>query len=162
MTAMGRIAGIAIVLLLASACATHPTQAPHSALSRPTADTIAQRLNAVYARWRGTPYRWGGNSKEGMDCSAFVQRVFKEGFGVDLPRSTREQGRVGSAVRMRWLQPGDLLFFRPGRGTQHVGIYMGDDQFIHASTSKGVTRGSLADRYWRRSLTGVRRIPLRR
>lgn len=162
MTGVGRIAGIAIVLLLASACATRPTQAPRSALPRPTADTIAQRLDAVYARWRGTPYRWGGNSREGMDCSAFVQRAFKEGFGVDLPRSTREQGRVGSAVRMRWLQPGDLLFFRPRRQAQHVGIYMGDDQFIHASTSKGVTRSSLEDRYWRRSLTGVRRIPLRR
>ena len=138
-----------------SACASRPVTPDNNTKA---AARITARLEQSFAHWEGTPYRWGGTDNTGMDCSAFVQRSYQEAFGIQLPRSTREQQRVGKGVHSRWLRPGDLLFFRPTRGYRHVGIYIGDNRFIHASTSAGVTRGNLNDRYWRRSLTGVRRI----
>lgn len=117
-------------------------------------------LDAQYQQWRGVPYRYGGTDKRGTDCSGFVYRTFLDRFARPLPRTTRAQSRIGQRVSPRALQPGDLLFFKTGRGPYglHVGIYYTDQTFIHASTRRGVIRSSLRDAYWQRTFWQARRV----
>lgn len=113
-------------------------------------------LRAQVDRWMGTPYRWGGQDLNGVDCSAFVQSVVADALGVRIPRTTSEQKSVGHSVGGD-LRPADLLFFRTPKRTDHVGIYLGDGQFAHASTSRGVMVSSLDERYWDRAFEMARR-----
>lgn len=111
----------------------------------------------------GTPYVWGGNSLvNGVDCSGLVQQVFAS-FGIQLPRVTYEQIGVGASVKVKNIQPGDLVFFdtdHTKNGPDHVGIYMGGGKFIHAPRpGQGVKISSLADAYYMDRLMGIRRIP---
>ncbi|GLK89822.1 hypothetical protein GCM10017655_28840 [Pseudomonas turukhanskensis] len=111
----------------------------------------------------GTRYRFGGTSANtGFDCSGFIGYLFKEEAGMSLPRSTREMINLDAPLVARDdLQPGDLLFFSTrGRGrVSHAGIYLGDDQFIHSSSSKsgGVRVDSLDDKYWSRTFIEAKR-----
>lgn len=111
----------------------------------------------------GTRYRYGGSTvKSGFDCSGFIGYLFKEELGMQLPRSTREMININAPlVEREELEPGDLLFFSTnGRGrVSHAGIYLGDDQFIHSSSSRsgGVRVDSLEDRYWNRTFIEAKR-----
>ena len=108
----------------------------------------------------GKPYRFGGRTPtSGFDCSGLVQYVYGQ-QGLDLPRTARRQARAGRHVERRELEPGDLVFFRiGGELINHVGIYTGDDEFIHAPRSgKAVCRESLHNPWWRRRYAGARRI----
>ena len=112
----------------------------------------------------GTPYRYGGAStRTGFDCSGFVSFLFRNEAGIELPRSTREMIKLDAPVVKRGeLKPGDLVFFNNrGRGrVSHAGIYIGDDQFIHSSSSRsgGVRVDSLDDSYWRASYMKAKRV----
>ena len=108
-----------------------------------------------------TPYRFGGNSRKGIDCSAFVQQVFRE-VEVDLPRSAREQYRVGAKIERDQMQKGDLIFFRTyARFPSHVGIYLGEGKMIHASSrSRRVVVTSIDHPYYVKRYIGARRISL--
>ena len=112
----------------------------------------------------GTPYRYGGSSrKTGIDCSGFVSYVYKEELGIKLPRTTGDLLKMDAPVVARVdLEPGDLILFNVrGRGrVTHVGIYMGDDQFIHSSSrrSGGVRVDSLNSRYWNSSYLQAKRV----
>jgi cell wall-associated NlpC family hydrolase len=111
----------------------------------------------------GTRYRYGGSTvSSGFDCSGFIGYLFKEELGMQLPRSTREMINIDAPlVERAELEPGDLLFFSTnGRGrVSHAGIYLGDDQFIHSSSSRsgGVRVDSLEDRYWNRTFIEAKR-----
>lgn len=110
-------------------------------------------------QWRGTPYRLGGDSRQGIDCSAFVQQTFKDQFRIALPRTTSQQMRVGTEInRGEPLLVGDLLFFRIGYVGKHVGIYLGEGEFMHASTQDGVTVSDLNDLYWKKTFWRTRRV----
>jgi lipoprotein Spr len=111
-----------------------------------------------YASWKGVRYRLGGDTKRGIDCSAFVQRTFREQFGLDLPRSTSEQQGTGKEISRSRLRPGDLVLFRAGSTGRHVGIYLGNDNFVHASTSSGVMISSLNEDYWKKRYREARRV----
>ncbi|MBI5511483.1 MAG: C40 family peptidase [Deltaproteobacteria bacterium] len=117
-------------------------------------------LNKTVDRWVGTPYLWGGVSHRGIDCSGFTRQVFREAFSVELPRNSREQFATGAKVERPQLKAGDLVFFDTmDRGTvTHVGVYLGDGMFAHASSSKGVTRADLAAKYHQRAFWGSRRL----
>ncbi|QDJ12862.1 endopeptidase [Mergibacter septicus] len=117
-------------------------------------------LDEQYKQWENTPYRLGGNSYRGIDCSAFVMRVFAEGFTVHLPRTTVGQSKTGIRITKDQLQTGDLVFFKTGQGPNgyHVGIYVKEGHFIHASTSKGVTYSSLNNSYWKKVFWQARRV----
>lgn len=121
-------------------------------------DAIVNRLMQQYDRWEGTPYRLGGITKSGVDCSAFVQQVMKAAFNVDLPRTTRQQINFGSSVNPRRMKTGDIVFFQTGRNTLHVGIMLNDGNFMHAGTSTGVTIAHLGENYWRQRFIRARRV----
>lgn len=105
----------------------------------------------------GVPYRSGGTTPAGFDCSGYVSYVFKH-FGIDLVHTAAGQYNAGPAVNKANLQPGDLVFFNTGGGISHSGIYVGNNQFIHASTSQGVIISSLEDSYWAPKYRGANRI----
>lgn len=119
----------------------------------------AQRLKSIVDGYLGVPYREGGMNRYGLDCSGFVCRVYRE-VDVKLPHSSRKLAVMGRPISRRNALPGDLVFFKGGRyhGINHVGIYMGDNQIIHASRERGITYASLNTDYFRRSFAGIRRI----
>lgn len=117
------------------------------------------RLLIDVVSYLGTPYMYGGNTKEGIDCSGFTARVYESGASQQLPRSAKGQFGVGSPVAKSNLAFGDLVFFNTtGRRPSHVGIYIEDDLFAHASVTRGVTFSSLESTYYRKRFVGARRI----
>lgn len=109
----------------------------------------------------GVRYKWGGNNPDtGFDCSGLVVYAALQSLGLQLPRSTSELAHAGTAVSRQELQPGDLVFFNTlGRRYSHVGIYVGDNQFVHAPNSRGVVRIEKMDmRYWSKRFNGARRL----
>lgn len=111
---------------------------------------LEQKLMAFHREWKGTPYRYGGMSKRGVDCSAFVYLAYKDILGRKLPRTTADQKNLGHKVSKRELKTGDLVFFKTGWSTRHVGIYLSESKFLHASTSQGVMISTLNNSYWKR------------
>ncbi len=109
----------------------------------------------------GVDYRFGGNTPDqGLDCSGLIRYVFQQATGISLPRSAREQARVGQSIKRDDLQPGDLVFFNTRRFQfSHVGLYIGDNRFIHApSTGGSVEVSNLDNRYWQKAFNGARRV----
>jgi cell wall-associated NlpC family hydrolase len=107
------------------------------------------KLNGAVNRLIGTPYRFGGDSERGIDCSAFTRRVYRS-QNVELPRNSREQARVCAGVAYPSVRTGDLIFFDTSinGGISHVGVYLGGGAFAHASSSHGVTKSSLKEKYY--------------
>ncbi|MDP2795841.1 MAG: C40 family peptidase [Sulfurisoma sp.] len=119
-------------------------------------DALEQALDLI-----GIRYKRGGSSPEtGFDCSGFVSHVFKEGLGLYLPRSSREISKAGEVVDKTELQPGDLVFFNTMRRTfSHVGIYLGDNLFVHAPRAGAKVRiEDMRARYWATRYNGARRV----
>lgn len=108
--------------------------------------------------WYGTPYRMGGTTKRGIDCSAFVQTLFATQYGVTLPRTAREQYAASRQISRTELKQGDLLFFNTRGGVSHVGIYLQNNKFVHAASSGGVMVSDLFDNYWVKRFVGVGRV----
>ena len=118
--------------------------------------TLLKRAMALL----GTPYRWGGSSTEGFDCSGLVGYVFRSALGIELPRVSRQMARSGEKVDRSALSAGDLVFFsRRGKRVDHVGIYLGNGRFVHAPrTGKDVMVSSLAEGYWSHKFMQARRV----
>ncbi|HON59907.1 MAG TPA: C40 family peptidase, partial [Smithella sp.] len=110
-------------------------------LGKWNSENEAESLIQVATGFLGMPYRFGGSSLEGkgIDCSAFVQKIYRM-FNVELPRSAREQAKVGVKIKKDELTEGDLVFFRTYRPFGHVGIYIGNNEFVHASTRGKIVR----------------------
>jgi cell wall-associated NlpC family hydrolase len=141
-----------LLILLASGCASKPvSDAPSSARH--------QHASEVAASMVGKPYRYGGNTPQGFDCSGLVQYSFMRA-GMKVPRSTKTQRSRSRKVSVSNLTRGDLLFFNPeGKYSSHVGIYLGGDRFVHApSSGKQVRMDTLNDAYWREHLLEARRF----
>lgn len=121
---------------------------------------IKHSLNSQFRNWKGVRYQIGGTKRSGIDCSGFIYRVFKDGIGINLPRTTALQSKLGHYISKSELEVGDLVFFKTGSlfKSRHVGIYTGANKFLHASTSRGVMRSSLNNPYWKAVYWHSRRV----
>jgi cell wall-associated NlpC family hydrolase len=109
--------------------------------------------------WYGTPYHFGGSTKDGIDCSAFAGNLMVAVFGIGLPRMAKEQFKVCRRISKTELEEGDLVFFHTTRkGVSHVGVYLGNNKFVHASLNYGVTISDMGDGYYARRLVGAGRV----
>jgi cell wall-associated NlpC family hydrolase len=120
------------------------------------ADIVDQAMTLI-----GVPYRWGGNDPEnGLDCSGFVRYVYRKATGKLLPRQSAQISKTGSAIAKPDLHPGDLVFFNTPRGTAtHVGIYVGEQKFVHApATGSSIRVELLSANYWASRYYGARRF----
>jgi cell wall-associated NlpC family hydrolase len=136
--------------------AANSTRSFLSGVASKAGDVVVGALNMI-----GVRYRWGGNTPDsGLDCSGFVRYVFQDTLGMTLPRRAEEMSRVGEKVRVSELKPGDLVFFNTMRRSfSHVGIYIGDNKFVHSpSTGSTIRVDDMEDGYWEKRFQGARRI----
>lgn len=110
---------------------------------------VKNKLYNQYKNWKGVKYKMGGLDKNGIDCSGFVYATFRSQLGIDIPRSTELQLSTGKQIDKNELKPGDLVFFKTKTKVRHVGIYLENNNFLHASTSKGVMISKLDNVYWK-------------
>ena len=144
----------------ASATAAAPvSQAPATTEDRPTTGSRIQGVLKRALALLGTPYRWGGTTTAGFDCSGLVGYVFRTTLGIELPRVSRDMARQGEQVARTEMSPGDLVFFGRRGKVDHVGIYLGEGRFVHAPrTGRDVTVSSLEGGYWGGKFLQARRV----
>lgn len=118
---------------------------------------LNNELFDFYSKWEGVRYKLGGESKKGIDCSAFIQKAFKEKFDLEMPRTTLLQSNIGKEIKKDELEIGDLVFFKTGK-SKHVGIYIDNGKFMHASTKIGVTISDLDNDYFSKNYWKAQRI----
>ncbi len=151
------------MLAIPVACGSSPEIADHGFASHDDtalADKTTAKQAAKFAREMvGQPYRYGGNSPSGFDCSGLVQYSYSRA-GLAVPRTTRSQRQSGVAIGSQSLRVGDLVFFdQEGQKSSHVGIYIGDGRFVHApSSGKRVRVDELDAKYWQKHFAGARRF----
>lgn len=109
---------------------------------------VKKILNQQYADWRHVKHRMGGMSKKGIDCSGLVYNTYRTKFGIDVPRSSEHQSQAGRAIKRSQLKAGDMVFFKTGFKSRHVGMYIDKGDFLHVSSSKGVMISNMKDPYW--------------
>ncbi|CAM2938236.1 NlpC/P60 family protein [Vibrio ordalii] len=153
------VVGLTILLMACSSISS--VEVERADVSNEEIEAVANNqdsLGILFQRWQGVPYRLGGETLNGVDCSAFVQIAFKDTWQIPLPRTTRSQSQTGFEVNYQNAQRGDLVFFRTSRTSNHVGVYLGDKKFMHASTSKGVMISRMDNPYWASKFWQFRRI----
>ncbi|CAM3053648.1 C40 family peptidase [Vibrio rarus] len=156
-----------VLVIVLSGCASGPETNPRAKVNTQHIDQQidhkfsaqeSQALFRFYEIWHQTPYQFGGSSKRGVDCSAFTQIAFAQLFGYSLPRTTEQQSERGVEIDYEERRFGDLVFFKTGFMTQHVGIYIEDNSFMHASSSRGVIISRLDSPYWADAFWQIRRV----
>lgn len=127
-------------------------------LNKESQDIKAKLLHAQ-KEWKKTPYRLGGTSIKGADCSGFTQSIFEDKFNLKIPRNTVGQLKQGIQIPKKQLKTGDLVFFKSGRGPNglHVGIYLSDNNFVHLSAKGGAKIANLENNYWKPKYYTARR-----
>ncbi|HKX54103.1 MAG TPA: NlpC/P60 family protein [Nitrosospira sp.] len=136
------------------------THAPRAKVNLENISLVKKMLYEQYNQWKHTRYRIGGMSKNGIDCSGFIQLTFKTKLGVILPRSTEFQVQLGESVSKSELRAGDLVFFKTGWGSRHVGVYIEGGRFLHASSTYGVTISGLNEGYWKSAYWKAKRLDM--
>ncbi|MEI7026428.1 C40 family peptidase [Paenibacillus sp. y28] len=118
-------------------------------------------LNEAVNEMMGTPYKWAGTNEDGFDCSGFTMFIFAK-FGIDLPHQSASQYTKGYWIKKDELREGDLVFFdtstNTGKSISHVGVYVGNNEFAHSATNKGIIKTNLSDAYYAKRYVGARRI----
>ena len=135
----------------------HERIAKSGSASEKKSAAIEKKLLTSFSKWKGTKYQWGGDSKNGIDCSALTRRVYREVYNHELPRVSHDQVKTGKKVSSKELKAGDIVYFKPKKEGSHTAVYVGNNLFINASTSKGVVISSLKSPYWKNTFEyGVR------
>lgn len=125
-------------------------------------NSLLDKLLTEAYSWEGTPYKMGGHSRQGTDCSGYIMEVFKAALGIELPRNSAKQSEACQKVKKNKMQPGDLLFFHPNKKgkVSHVGLYVGNGKMLHVSGKKGVIECDIEIPYWENCFNHAGRIPL--
>ena len=125
-----------------------------------TMESSSRALLTEAKKWLGTPYKYGGEDKSGVDCSGLVLNVFRNALNIKLPRSSSKQMEYSSSIAKRDLIPGDLLFFATTGGSRisHVGMYIGEGKMVHSSTSRGVMVSRIEEDYFVKTFAGAGRV----
>jgi len=163
---MYRLIVVTVCAILMAACSSTPYQGALNSsvkisevrVDLSDSEKIKRILDQQYKDWHHVQYRMGGTSKSGVDCSGLVYQTYRTKLGIDLPRSTEDQSRIGLAVKQKQLRAGDLVFFKTGIFSRHVGMYIDSGEFLHVSTRKGVMVSNLEDSYWRSAYWKARRV----
>ncbi len=130
-----------------------------SVTPRQTSLTHMRDFFSNVSQYFGTRYRFGGQTPAGFDCSGFVRFMFDKVFNMSLPRSSKEMSALGNKVSKNDLQPGDLVFFHSkSQRINHVGIFIGNDTFVHSSLTKGITEDQLKHEYYEKRFAGAVRL----
>lgn len=136
----------------------HPLQFKYAILLNEAVEDVDNaKLVSFMEEWYGKPYRYGGESKGGIDCSAFTCLLMDTVYGVTLPRTAKSQYNSSTKVKKEDLEEGDLVFFNTTGGISHVGVYLANNKFIHVSTSGGVMISDLDDAYFKKRFIGAAR-----
>jgi len=158
---MLRLTLVVSLLLLLSGCSTkHISKTKTSKhLYKPQKQNwITKALYHEYKRWHRAPYKLGGSNTNGVDCSSFIQIVYRDAFNIKLPRTTKDQVKKGYFINKSSIKEGDLVFFKTGYNIRHAGIIIEKDKFMHASQKSGVSISSLSNPYWRSRYWQSRRV----
>ena len=127
-------------------------------MEQPVETVTNERLISFLESWYGTPYKFGGGDRVGIDCSAFCAMLMDTVYGVALPRTARSQYEMGYKIKKDQLAQGDLVFFNTTGGISHVGVYLANNKFVHAATSTVVVISDLEDMYYRKRFIGANRV----
>ncbi len=120
---------------------------------------VKKDLRKEVNNWLGTPYKYGGTSKKGVDCSGLVNAIYTAVYEIKLPRTSKEMYNSSKHIKMKDLREGDLIFFNyEGKGVSHVGIYLNDNKYVHASSKKGVVISDITDSYVKKKIVGAGRV----
>ncbi|MBD1572860.1 hydrolase [Vibrio sp. S17_S38] len=141
------------ILVSVAGCSSTPPPQP-----LPYTNTEKKEINTLYQNWVGVPYQFGGQNRAGIDCSAFMQVTVMSLYQLELPRTTEQQSKRGRYIPENQAAFGDLIFFKTGWNQRHVGFYLGNKQFMHASSSKGVMISRTDNPYWASAFWQFRRI----
>ncbi len=149
------LAGLLAVL---SGCASPPAREASAPAGVGAAERAADRAVFTAMQMVGAPYRYGGSTPDGFDCSGLVQYAYGAA-GVPLPRTAEQQYSATESLTLEQARPGDLLFFRDGRRISHVALYLGQGRFVHApNRGRNVSLGSFADSYYRSHFARAGRV----
>lgn len=162
-----RLLAVVLTFLIFIGCQTHPRYrkggeerpgvVENLDKTRTTEDKL--KFGLILQSYLGKPYKGTSKYDPGLDCSHFTSQVYKKYNSTILPRTARDQYKEGTSVHFQYLKYGDLVFFKTdGRTISHVGIFVGEHRFIHASSSRGVIISSLREKYWADHYFGARRI----
>lgn len=137
----------------------NPLQFKYAILMNLPVEQVAnKKLIDFLEEWYGTPYQFGGTDHDGIDCSAFTCAMGSSVFGYSLPRNSREQYQYCKRISADEMLPGDLVFFSTRGRISHVGVYLGNNKFAHASTSSGVMISDLDEEYFKKRWAGAGRV----
>jgi cell wall-associated NlpC family hydrolase len=153
-----RIACSILILALFSGCSTRSAGHVASPNSAHVNYSDLDKLYPYHNQWHQTPYKLGGFGAKGIDCSAFVQRAYQDLFNMTIPRTTRTLARYGRKVPRSDITTSDLIFFKTGYNTRHVGIYLQNGDFMHTSSREGVIISNINDPYWKKRYWMTRRV----
>jgi cell wall-associated NlpC family hydrolase len=152
-------------IFLITGCSTTNPYTPQKPLSTYKTNNTYKNINisdaliSHYKQWEGVSYKYGGENKNGIDCSFFVYDAYRKTLSKQIPRTTLYQSKSGQSIQKKDLTTGDLVFFITSKkGSRHVGIYLKDGDFMHVSTSNGVMISNLSNPYWSAHYWKARRI----
>ncbi len=158
---------ITFVFVILSSCHSRKATVYNSSMSKKELGNEKKELKDTHVKkslrqeidaWLGVPYRYGGNDKGGVDCSGFVNAIYLSVYHVKLPRTSKDIYKACRKIEDKELKEGDFVFFDyEGKGVSHVGIYLSDGKYAHASTSKGVLISDLNNLYARKKYVGAGR-----
>ena len=144
-------------ILLFTSCTANKTHTQRT-ISPHQQNKITKALYKEYKKWNNVPYKYGGTSLNGVDCSSLMQIVYRDAFSLKIPRTTKNQAKIGQKISKNSSREGDLIFFKTKYKTRHSGIIIEDGKFMHTSTKYGVMISDMNNPYWKSRYWQTRRV----